>query len=148
MNDTQYDLKCRSCFWYNPIKQKVMKRYSEDQNQSSNRLFWSSLLTSNYTLADCPMIQIYLKNFKRWILANCVESFLMTLHSQLISIFWNSYYFTPFDSLKSVKIDVNKFLQQYQRDRLFKQNCLVGNCYPNNLRWITVLISTCYRNKV
>jgi hypothetical protein len=32
----------------------------------------------------------------------------------------------PLDNLQSVKIDVNKLLQNYQIDCLFKQNCLVG----------------------
>jgi hypothetical protein len=77
--------------WSNiPTKQKNFKRWYEDQNQLSNRLFWRSLLTSIFTLADGPKVWSNIKNFKRWILANCVESFLMTLHSQLISIFWNS----------------------------------------------------------
>jgi hypothetical protein len=57
------------------IKQKVLKRHFEDQNQSSNRLFWRSLLTSIFKLADHTKMWSNVKNFKRWILAKYVESF-------------------------------------------------------------------------
>jgi hypothetical protein len=90
------------------------------------------LLTSIFTLADVTKLPRIIQIFKRFQLADCVESF-KTLHSKPKNIFLKIFLST-FVAFARVKVDVNKLFQIipirwiYVLTRcLFKTNCLVGN---------------------